>query len=70
MSGRYWLILALMCVTAFGAIAADRIEERFQSLDANGDNRVTPDELSRQRLFGRLDRDGDGSITRISHQLR
>ena len=47
------------------AVAQDesRGAKVFQQLDANGDGRITPNELSIPQAFGELDRDGDGSIT-------
>ena len=55
--------------------AQARATERFADVDANGDGKVTPDELfseerraariteKQQRKFERLDADGDGAIT-------
>lgn len=39
-------------------------EARFDQLDSDRDGRISPSELPRRLLFRRLDRDGDGFITR------
>jgi mono/diheme cytochrome c family protein len=44
--------------------AQQRVEQRFDELDRNGDAKVTPDELPAAAFFKRLDLDGDGAITK------
>ncbi len=43
----------------------DRVADRFQRLDADGDGTVSPVEFERplERMFGRLDENGDGAVT-------
>lgn len=43
----------------------NRMQERFQRLDQNGDGRITRDEAAQasSRMFARLDSDGDGAVT-------
>jgi Ca2+-binding EF-hand superfamily protein len=52
----------------------EQVTQRFQRLDANGDGRVTPEEMRQaraqmrermqERMFDRMDLNHDGSITR------
>ncbi|MBM3501778.1 MAG: sulfatase [Armatimonadetes bacterium] len=42
---------------------ARNVGQQFKQWDANGDGKLTPDELPRENLFKRLDADGDGVVT-------
>ena len=59
--------LTFLTVTTWltGTVAQDesRGAKVFQQLDANGDERITPNELSISQAFSILDRDGDSTIT-------
>jgi len=64
------LLLALLVLVGCGLVAVrradarQRIEQRFDQLDRNGDGKVTPDELPAAEFFKRLDLDGNGAITK------
>jgi thiol-disulfide isomerase/thioredoxin len=45
--------------------AQNGVDQRFDQLDANGDRKVTPNELPAKALFQRLDLDGNGAITKL-----
>jgi len=67
---RLSLLMALALLVGSGevfvrrAAAQQRLEQRFEQLDGNGDGKVTLDELPAKAFFERLDLDGDGAITR------
>lgn len=58
-------VAILSIATCMDAAAQDnpRGARVFQQLDANGDGRITPSELSVPQAFDVLDRDGDGGVT-------
>jgi len=45
-------------------VAAEPDSNRFEQFDQNRDRQLTPDELPFRRLFQRLDRDGNGLVSR------
>ncbi len=55
-----FLSVSILLVQAADDSAADQI---FRRADANGDGKVTPDELSNEKTFARFDLNKDGSIT-------
>jgi len=59
--------LALIAALAwpFGALAADSMQDRFQSMDTNHDGRVDAEEhaAAAQAMFKQLDADLDGNIS-------
>ena len=56
------LVAAGAGISASAAEAQQKVEQRFDELDRNGDAKVTPDELPAAAFFKRLDLDGDGAI--------
>jgi thiol-disulfide isomerase/thioredoxin len=58
------LVVACGTMLARRGLAQQAVEQRFDQLDANGDRKVTPNELPAKALFQRLDLDGDGAITK------
>ncbi len=49
--------------SASAPAAAIRTMEQFRRADRNGDGRLSPAEVGRERLFRRLDLDSDGAVT-------
>jgi CubicO group peptidase (beta-lactamase class C family) len=45
-------------------------DELFERRDANGDGRITPEELPKEAAFRVLDRNGDGAITRAEAEAQ
>ncbi|MEM9017095.1 MAG: carboxylesterase family protein [Verrucomicrobiota bacterium] len=67
---------AILALAAFALPAtslrgqlAGNLAARFEQLDRNKDGRVDATELSRPDVFARLDRDGDGVITKTDLRL-
>jgi Ca2+-binding EF-hand superfamily protein len=56
---RLWIV-ALCAAPA----AADGVDNIFAVWDANRDGILTPDEIPDEAIFGKVDADGDGKITR------
>lgn len=54
----------LLSLLLLSAAALEVTEAQFAERDRDGDGRVTTDELPAQKLFERLDENGDGVITR------
>ncbi|MGR3592049.1 MAG: EF-hand domain-containing protein [Limimaricola soesokkakensis] len=50
--------------TLYNAFTRERMVDAFQALDADGDGRISEEEMESRidRLVSRLDRDGDGAI--------
>ena len=57
------LVASLLVLLASGPIGADEVADRFRGVDANGDGRLSSEELPYPRLFERLDVDGDGFVS-------
>src|SRR5262245_625428 len=60
--------LAIAGVCGFGlrsVALADNPEARFESMDANGDGRISPDEHAAEaaRMFDKMDANNDGKVT-------
>lgn len=55
--------------TPVAAQRSGNMAERFEQLDGNKDGKVDPSELPRPDVFKRLDRDGDGFITKKDLRL-
>ena len=58
--------IAALCRFTLPSVAlADNVDARFDSMDANGDGKISPDEHSAAaaRMFERMDANGDGKVT-------
>ncbi len=71
MSGKFvWTlagILAIATLSFSGIVCCDDVQrpsDQFAQYDKNSDGFITPDELSRPKLFKRLDTNNDGKISR------